>query len=235
MRTPLNAIIGFSEMMVGQVFGDLGDERYVKYAEHIHTSGRHLLGVVSDVLDVTRIERGAYALDEEGFDLVEAFSSCCDMAEQLAVKRGVSLLRESSPCAIMMRGDARAVRQILLNIMSNAVKFTPSGGQVRCRATASPGEPACVAVSDNGVGISEENQARVFEPFYQEGERADVTGGGLGLGLALVKVLTELHGGRVRLQSRKGVGTTVEVQFPLWRTANPCQSVAPAHDYSANI
>ena len=235
LRTPLNAIIGFSEMMVGQVFGNLGDERYVKYAEHIHSSGQHLLGVVSDVLDATRIERGAYALDEEDFDLAAVFLECCAMAEQLAAKRGVTLLRDAPPFQVAMRGDPRAVRQILLNIMTNAVKFTPSGGRVRCRVLGQRGEPAGVEVSDNGVGIAQENHAHVFEPFYQENQRPDLANGGLGLGLALVKVLTELHGGRVRLESRKGVGTKIDVQFPLWRTTNPCQSVAASYDQPANI
>lgn len=235
LRTPLNAIIGFSEMMVSQVFGDLGDERYLKYAEHIYSSSQHLLSVISDVLDATRIERGVHALDEEDFDLAQTFADCCAMAEQLAARRGVALQRETTPSTIMMRGDPRAMRQILLNLMSNAVKFTPSGGRVRCRALGFPGEAACIQVADNGVGIADDNHARVFEPFYQESDRLDLASGGLGLGLALVKVLTELHGGVVRLESRKGVGTTIDVQFPLWRTANPCQSVADLHDLSANI
>lgn len=235
LRTPLNAIIGFSEMMLGRVFGELGDERYVKYAEHIHSSGQHLLGVISDVLDATRIERGAYALDEEDFDLVQTVEECCAMVEQLAVKCGVTLTHACAPSSIIMRGDPRAVRQILLNLMSNAVKFTPAGGRVRCRAQGYPGEPAAIEVVDNGVGIAQENQHHVFEPFYQENQRPDLANGGLGLGLSLVKVLTDLHGGRVRLESRKGVGTSIEVQFPLWRTANPCQSVAAMYGSPANI
>ncbi|HRQ80338.1 MAG TPA: ATP-binding protein, partial [Azospirillaceae bacterium] len=235
LRTPLNAIIGFSEMMLGRVFGELGDERYVKYAEHIHSSGQHLLGVISDVLDATRIERGAYALDEEDFDLVQTVEECCAMVEQLAVKRGVTLTHACAPSSIILRGDPRAVRQILLNLMSNAVKFTPAGGRVRCRAQGYPGEPAVIEVVDNGVGIAQENQHHVFDPFYQENQRPDLASGGLGLGLSLVKVLTDLHGGRVRLESRKGVGTSIQVQFPLWRTANPCQSVAALYGSSANI
>jgi light-regulated signal transduction histidine kinase (bacteriophytochrome) len=235
LRTPLNAIIGFSEMMMEQVFGELGNPRYVSYVEHINTSGKHLLSLVSEVLDMTRIERGAYALHEETFDFAAIFEECRAMAQQPAVKQGVSLSCRVAPGVISMLGDPRAVRQIVLNLMSNAVKFTPAGGAVRCTLDAGGEDGVIVSIADNGVGIDAKHKQKVFDPFFQVEQRADVSAGGLGLGLALVKTLTELHGGFVSLESRKGVGTTVRVQFPLWRLRNPCQPVAHQASASPNL
>jgi signal transduction histidine kinase len=213
LRTPLNAIIGFSEAMEREVHGPLGVPRYREYAADIRASGGHLLEIVNDVLDMAKIEAGRFELEFAPVEAAPLIASCCRMVRQRAESAGVALETEVAPDLPRLRGDERALKQILINLLGNAIKFTPPGGRVAISARAA--EAAIrLEVADTGPGIAEADLARVLEPYVQseEGRR---TGAGTGLGLAIVRDLVGRHDGRFELASRPGEGTRATVEIPV--------------------
>jgi cell cycle sensor histidine kinase DivJ len=211
LRTPLNAIIGFSEVMMHEMFGLLGNPRYQEYAQLIHESGGHLLELINGVLDMSKIEAGKFDLNEITFDLEAVADQASRLVKLQAERKGVALKTSIAPGARTIFADQRAVKQILLNLLANAVKFTPRGGAVWIVA-AREGGAIELAVADTGIGIAETDLHRLGQPFEQAGNAASQEG--TGLGLALVKALAGLHDGEVRIQSARGEGTVVRVRLP---------------------
>ena len=214
LRTPLNAIIGFSELMTREIFGPVGNVRYQEYAKLIHDSGGHLLDLINGVLDMSKIEAGKFELYEEIFELDDLASASLRFVNLAAERGGVALGSEIAPGARRIFADKRAVKQILVNLLSNGVKFTPRGGQVMLSARL--GEKGVeIMVRDTGTGISKSDLEKLGKPFEQV--ESAVTRGkeGTGLGLALVKSLAAMHGGDAMLESVLGVGTVVKVRLPF--------------------
>lgn len=219
LRTPLNAVIGFSEMMMAQVFGPLGSPSYGEYAVNIHDSGAHLLALINDVLDISRYDAGHGTLDEEVFDLSDKIDASMRMLSAQAHKASVTLTAEVAP-ALMLNADKRRVRQMLLNLLSNALKFTPAGGKVTVRAAARP-DGLVLQVIDTGIGIAPQDFSKALEPFGQVDSSLARKYQGTGLGLPLTRQMAELHGGSLELASGPDQGTTVTITFPAWRLAPP--------------
>ncbi|HXJ01130.1 MAG TPA: HAMP domain-containing sensor histidine kinase [Micropepsaceae bacterium] len=219
LRTPLNAIIGFSEIMREQMFGTLGHNRYREYSRLIHSAGSHLLGLINDVLDMSKIEAGKWELYPELIDLKTVIGECVDLMRQRAATANVELVTEISDGPFPLFADRRAMSQILLNLVSNAVKFTLPGGRVCIRAGIQD-SLVRIAVEDNGVGIAKADLPRLGNPFVQVRNQAGILHTGTGLGLALVRALAEKHEGMVRIESEEMVGTTVTIEIPQ-RTAMP--------------
>jgi signal transduction histidine kinase len=216
LRTPLNAIIGFSEILSGQIFGVLGDKRYVTYAADIRDSGQHLLNLINDVLDVSKIEFGKLELNEEPVDLTAVVESCIRLMRGRAEGAGLELRVELPKDLPFVQADARRLKQILLNLMSNAVKFTPSGGRVSVRV-AIQSDGLSIAVTDSGIGIAPSDLEKAMRPFGQIDSRMARKYQGTGLGLPLTKSMIELHGGRLSLDSEAGKGTTATIWLPRER------------------
>ncbi len=212
LRTPLNAVIGFSRVLLRRVFGGLTDKQ-AEYLQDIHGSGQHLLSLISDILDLARIEAGRLELEPARFDLRAAIDQSILLVRERAARGGVRLVTAVDPAVGEWTADARKVRQILINLLANAVKFTPEGGTVTVRATCDAAE-AVIAVEDDGIGIAPADQAAIFEPFQQAGSRAGRREG-TGLGLALVQRMVALHGGRLTLASTPGRGSTFTFTLPV--------------------
>ncbi|MDQ0505218.1 sensor histidine kinase [Xanthobacter agilis] len=212
LRTPLNAILGFSELLSTDTGAPLDDARKAEYARIIHESGQHLLGLVNDILDLSRVEAGAYALELEPINVAELVGGCREMVALDAARKGVRVRTLAAATLPLVAADRRALRQIVLNLLSNAVKFTPEGGRVQLTARRQ-GDRLALRVRDTGPGIRPEDVARLGEPFFQTGEVAQRARGS-GLGLAVVKGLVKLHDGTFRVDSVPGRGTTVTVTLP---------------------
>jgi len=227
LRTPLNAIIGFSEVMTHEMFGPVGSPRYLEYSRLIHESGAHLLELINGILDMSKIEAGKFELSEEIFDLKEAAEACVRFVRQPADRAGVAVRIVVAPQARVIFADKRAIKQILVNLVSNGVKFTPRGGDVRVTAGLGSGGIE-IAVSDSGVGISKRDLERLGQPFEQvEGEHVR-SKEGTGLGLALVKALASMHGGEAMIESALGEGTTVRVRLPYAAVDDQGTRLAPS-------
>jgi PAS domain S-box-containing protein len=213
-RTPLNAIIGFSDIMRRELFGPIGVPRYKEYAQLIQDSGAHLLDLINDILDMSKIEAGKFELRLENIDLEELVGSCIKLVERRAQDAGLSLHGKYAQSRQTVQADRRAVKQILLNLLSNAIKFTPSGGFI---AVSIEGRPDGVAlqVTDTGVGIAPEDIERVMQPFEQVTDSALLTSAGTGLGLALTQSLVHMHSGTLKIESELGRGTSVTVFLPF--------------------
>ena len=214
LRTPLNAIIGFSEILDRELFGALGQERYRDYARLIHESGEHLLNVVNDILDMSKIEAGKFAIQKEPFDATSLLKSCRDIMLHTAEQKGLSLEVDTSPDIPELAADKRACKQMLLNVLSNAIKFTESGGWVRLSASVEAGS-VVFAVADNGIGIADNDLPRLGDPFVQAADSYDRSHEGAGLGLSVVRGLARLHGGNLEIASTLGEGTAVRIVLPL--------------------
>ena len=219
MRQPLNSIIGFTDILLSKADVRADEVRLHRFLANIQTSGNHLAALIAGVLDLASIEARRLELRIEEVDLKKLLDSVGEMMQPLADVKGVEL-RVDSGSSIMVPADSVRLRQILLNLATNAVKFTPAGGLVTVASSWS-GDWAEVTVRDTGIGIGAEDRGRVFLPFTQVGAPADRDAGGSGLGLALVKQLVELHGGSVSLESKLGEGTSVRVRLPLIRTVEP--------------
>ena len=218
LRTPLNAIIGFSEMIREEMFGPVGAPEYVDYVGDIHSSGRHLLELINDILDISKIEAGQFELDEAWSDLQILANWSADMVRPRAQENGVTLVIDIADNIPQAYVDERALKQIMLNLLSNATKFTPNGGDVTLSARLADDGDLLLCVCDTGIGIEPHLIEKVMEPFGQaEGPMAR-SYSGTGLGLPITKSLAELHGGEIMLESEAGVGTTVTVRMPGWRT-----------------
>ncbi len=212
LRTPLNAILGFAEIIEQGLFGPTLP-KYAEYAHDIRMSGRHLLDLINDVLDMAKVEAGKWALQPEPLEVQSLAEECASLISLKAEGAGVALGLHLDPCCPSLVADRRAVKQVLLNLLSNAVKFTPAGGRVEL--TASPAEGGLsLSVADTGIGIPPDELPRLMRPFEQV-EAAQNANRGTGLGLALSKALVELHGGSIRLDSTPGQGTRVQVTLPL--------------------
>jgi signal transduction histidine kinase len=214
LRTPLNAIIGFSEMMREQMFGALGHANYREYSRLIHNAGNHLLGLINDVLDMSKIEAGKWELHPEPLDITTLIGECIDLMRERAAAAKVELTTDIADGPLPLFADRRAVSQILLNLLSNALKFTLPEGRV-CVHAAIHGSRLNLAVEDNGVGIAKDDLDRLGNPFVQVHNQAGILNSGTGLGLALVRAFAEKHGGTMRIESQELVGTTVTIELPL--------------------
>ncbi|MGE5103972.1 MAG: GAF domain-containing protein, partial [Betaproteobacteria bacterium] len=213
LRTPLNAIIGFSEVLLERLFGDLNDKQD-DYLKDIHSSGKHLLTLINDILDLSKIEAGRMELEPSRFDVAPAIGNALTLIRERAQKHGIALAQNVDPALGAIVADERKFKQILLNLLSNAVKFTPDGGRIEVTAVRRDGH-AEIAVRDTGIGIAPEDQAAVFEEFRQVGHDYTKKQEGTGLGLALTRKFVELHGGRIGVESAPGKGTTFTFTIPL--------------------
>ena len=210
LRTPLNAIIGFSDVLAQRMFGEL-NEKQSEYVNDISTSGNHLLALVNDVLDLSKVEAGRMDLDRGQFSIAEMVNAAMTLVRERAIRHGVQLTALMPADIGSVDGDERKLRQVLLNLLSNAVKFTREGGRVDVSVSRGGAELLVISVRDSGVGIAPEDQARVFEEFRQVGAAHE----GTGLGLTLSKRFVELHGGRIWLESELGKGTTFFFTLPV--------------------
>jgi signal transduction histidine kinase len=221
LRTPLNAIIGFSEMIRDAMIGPL-DARYRSYGGDIHSAGRHLQNVINDILDISKIEGGRLELRDEPVSIVDMLESCRRIVAAMAEATGVTLSVDVPASLPLIRCDALRFRQILLNVMSNAVKFTAAGGSATAAAAIEDGF-AVITIADTGIGMRAEDIATALEPFGQVSTGAGDTltrrFAGTGLGLPLAKTLVELHGGTLAIESALRRGTKVRIRMPLERTA----------------
>ncbi len=219
LRTPLNAVIGFAELMHIETYGPLGDPHYSEYTGMIQSAGRHLLDLINDILDMSKIEAGKMELDRDSISVTGLINDCLSLMGERAVQGGIHLTADLAGAPQTFVADRRAMKQILLNLLSNAIKFTPEGGRVQIRAR-TMGQRLVLAVCDTGVGIPGDQIYRLGNPFVQIRGSAGSTQNGTGLGLALVRALTELHNGALRIESAEGRGTTVSVEVPLVEAAS---------------
>lgn len=217
LRTPLNAIIGFSEIMRDGLFGPLGSSRYTEYAKDIHDSGAHLLSVIDDILDISKIEAGRYPLEEQDMDLGEVLRWSIDIVRPRTNEKQQSVKLAVADGMPALCADLRAMRQIMLNLLSNASKFTPEFGRIDVSARILDNGNLELSVADTGIGIPEEKLDEVMEPFGQVDDSSARQHGGTGLGLPITKSLTEMHGGTFRLESRLGHGTKATLTLPATR------------------
>ncbi len=236
LRTPLNAVIGFSDIMRQQMFGPLSP-KYAEYAQLIWESGQHVLDMVNDVLDMSKIEAQKYQLTLETFDIRDPVSQALRLMRGQAHEKSVDIVTHLPPGGLAVTADRRAIKQICLNLLSNAIKFTPKGGRVTLSVTQS-GDMADIVIRDTGIGIAPDDLSRIGRPYEQSGS-AEQKAMGTGLGLSLVKAMAHLHGGRMTLASQLGEGTTVTVSLPVmagggvevelpFTAAEPDVPVAPA-------
>jgi signal transduction histidine kinase len=229
LRTPLNAILGFAEMMQRGSFGPLGHKRYDEYIGDIHASGRHLLEMVNDILDLTKAEAGKLELIEVSVSVAEIADAACRMVAPQARARHIIVSNRIGRNLPMLRGDERRLTQIVLNFVANAVKFSNDGGRVELDAFIDQDGSFAVMVRDNGIGIAEPDIPRVMEIFQQADHGHARRYGGTGLGLPLAKKLIELHGGSLVLESKQESGTRIIARFPAWRV------IAVAEAPGANV
>ena len=213
LRTPLNAIIGFSEVMLERMFGDV-NEKQEEYLNDILSSGRHLLSLINDILDLAKIEAGRMELETADFNLPQAIDNTLILVRERALRRGIALERTVDERLGEVKGDERKIKQVLLNLLSNAVKFTPEGGRIEVHAVMADGT-AEISVTDTGVGIAPEDHAAVFEEFRQVGTDYARKHEGTGLGLALARKFVELHGGKIWVKSEVGQGATFTFTIPV--------------------
>lgn len=214
LRTPLNAVIGFSEMMQQQLLGPIGNERYLDYIKGIRESGEHLLDLITDILDMSKIEAGKYELDVEDFNVAKVIRLAVHMVEGRAVEQGIKLNVRIPDETLHIVADRRAVMQIALNLLSNAVKFSHQNGVIETECL-SKGDHILIRVKDNGIGIPANKLKTITNPFEQAANQYTRSHEGSGLGLSITKELAELHGGGIHIESTLNVGTTVTIRLPV--------------------
>lgn len=217
LRTPLNAIIGFSQLLETDVFA----ARRVEYAHLIHEAGRHLLDLVNDLLDISKMEAGRFQLEESNLSLDEIVEECCEIIRPRLREAQLQLIQNVARNLPLVTADRRAIKQIVLNLLTNAAKFTEAGGKVEIFAAAMVGGEIAFGVRDDGIGIAAEDQARIFERYGRSRHEVVKLKEGTGLGLPIVKGLAEAHGGRITLESAPGRGTCVTVWLPVERVCRP--------------
>ncbi|MBT5107042.1 MAG: PAS domain-containing protein [Rhodospirillaceae bacterium] len=214
LRTPLNAIIGFSDVLQLEFYGSLGDKRYIEYAEHISQSGHHLLALVNDILDLSKIEAGKLELSFDDID-IDAIASAAtlELKEQMQ-KKSLHFTMEVDREAALIRADGMAVRRILTNLLSNAVKFTPENGHISLAVDLATPDSVDIVVSDTGIGVPPSDIQKILTPFGQSGDMVLAREGGTGLGLPIVNSLVKLHDGTLDIESDVGAGTKVRITLP---------------------
>ncbi len=217
LRTPLNAIIGFSDVINRELFGPVENEKYRSYAQDINSAGTHLLELINDLLDVSMVETGKRELNEEDLDLGAVLRSTFQLIKGRAKEGKIDLTAKIPEAMPRLRADKRALKQIMLNLLSTAMKFTPENGNVSLSARNGDGGGIVLAVSDTGIGIAASDIETVLSPFGRVDNNLTRRYPGTGLGLPLAKSLVEMHGGTMQIDSEIGVGTTVTVQFPAER------------------
>jgi len=213
LRTPLNAIIGFSQVLDERVFGEL-NEKQAEYIKDIHESGAHLLSLINDILDLSKVEAGRMELDLSKFDVRVALDNALTLVKERSLRHGISLEIDLDPALGTIVADERKFKQILLNLLTNAIKFTPEGGAITVTASGAENRLQ-VAISDTGVGISPEDQKMIFEEFRQVSEKDGQAREGTGLGLTLTKKFVEMHGGEISVASEVGKGSSFRFFLPL--------------------
>jgi len=219
LRTPLNAVIGFSQIMMRETLGPIGSTQYRDYAKDIHDSGVHLLEIINDILDLSKAEAGKLELDEDWVDVGDAVSAACRLIGPRAERAQLSVVERIPANLPPLWADERKLKQILLNLVSNSVKFTPAGGRVEVSASIEPANGLSILVQDTGIGIPSSDLQRVMEPFVQVENSLTRSYQGSGLGLPLAAKMTELHGGKLSIASQLGRGTLVRLAFPAERIA----------------
>jgi len=230
LRTPLNAILGFSEVMKAQLLGPMPNQGYLEYAANIHASGRHLLQLINEILDLSRIEAGRYELQEEPIGLCEIVKDCHRLLALRADSKGLQVALEFAKGLEPIWADERAIRQICLNLMSNALKFTPRGGRITLRVASTPEGGQLLSVKDTGPGIPKEEIPRVMQAFGQGSLAHQTAEGGTGLGLPIVQNLVTLHGGTFALRSELRRGTEAVVCLPKNRVLRTMPPLPPGQD-----
>jgi len=218
LRTPLNAIIGFSEILSGEHLGPLKNARYLEYSSDIHSSGLHLLSIINDVLDMSKIEAGKLDIHEEEVPVRDLLAGSVRMVRERARKQEVELVCVCDDPYLAIWADERAMKQCLLNLLSNAVKFSRTDGKVTIEARVDEDHRTILTVADEGIGMTEEEQVRALQPFGQAHSSTTRTYGGTGLGLPITQGLVEAHGGNLTISSRPGEGTRVMIALPAERT-----------------
>ena len=226
LRTPLNAIIGFSEVMESGLFGPLGSERYLEYARDIHSSGSYLLGVINDILDMSKIEAGQFNMDREEIELGHLIGEAVQVISLQAAKKSITVETDISE-NMSLFADRRAIKQIAINLLSNAVKFTGQRGHISVRAR-NVANAIVLTIEDNGVGIPKDKLGKLGRPFEQVENQFTKSHAGSGLGLAISRSLAELHGGALKIKSTEGAGTIVSVRIPVRRMAKAAASRSPS-------
>ena len=234
LRTPLNAIIGFAEILEGQRLGPLGNDKYQEYAKDIEESGRHLLALINTVLDLSKIEAGKDTLEETTVEIAQIVQPIRIMMQQLAHQSDVELVAVLPDHLPFLRADERKIKQILLNLMSNSIKFTGSGGRVTIGAEIEADGGLAIRVSDTGIGIAPEDIPKALEQFGQVDSALNRRHDGTGLGLPLCKALIERHGGSLELKSEIDAGTIVTIRFPAARVL-PIPGETPPHYGAAKM
>ena len=228
LRTPLNAIIGFSDVIKGEMFGPVGNPKYLEYVQDINESGLHLLELINDILDLSKIEAGKTELHEENVDVSRALGSCLTLVQERVEEAGVEIECDTASHLPALYADERKFKQILINLLSNAIKFTPTGGKVTIRTWSRKDDGYVLQIADTGIGIALADIPKALAPFSQIDSNLSRKYEGTGLGLPLTKALAELHGGSLDLQSEVDVGTTVTVRFPAERIVSETASVSTA-------
>ncbi|HYM04239.1 MAG TPA: HAMP domain-containing sensor histidine kinase [Stellaceae bacterium] len=231
LRTPLNAIIGFSDVIRNQLFGTLGSPRYLDYITDINHSGHHLLRLVNDILDLSKLEAGAVELSNDRIDLRQLVGECMNLLRAQAAEHHLSLAVEVPATLSWLHADELRLKQVMLNLLSNAVKFSWPGGRVAVTAEVTPDGGMAISVQDTGVGMTEAEIQVALKPFRQVESSVSRRHAGTGLGLPLAKTLAEQHGGTLRVTSARDIGTTVTVYLPAWRVSP--RSGAPDVKYAA--
>jgi signal transduction histidine kinase len=217
LRTPLNAVIGFSDIIRSKMYGPTGDPRYAEYAEDIHSSGTHLLAIINDILNLTKVEAGKLELSESRFGLDEMIEEAVKQCSVQAVKRAIEIRFDAAAVPAVLYGDRRLFVQIFLNLVSNGIKFTPEGGRITIGYRMEVSGAITIHVTDTGVGIAPRDIERVLRPFEQATNVYSRVTGGTGLGLPITKRFVELHGGTFALESKVGTGTTAFIRLPADR------------------
>jgi two-component system cell cycle sensor histidine kinase PleC len=228
LRTPLNAVLGFSEVMANEVLGPMANDTYREYSRDIHTSGQHLLDLINEILDLSRIEAGRYQLNEEPLTLLYLVEDCCHMMELKARNKDIRIIQEFETTLPRLFADERAVRQITLNLLSNAIKFTATGGEVRVRIGWTAGGGQYLSIRDNGPGIPPDEIPVVLAAFGQGSIAIKSAEQGTGLGLPIVQGLLALHGGEFQLHSKLREGTEAIAIFPATRVMEALAPVPEA-------
>ncbi len=226
LRTPLNAVIGFAEIMRGQYYGPLGSEKYLEYAGDIDQCGRHLLSLINDILDISRIEAGRHVMEEEQVDLNVTVASSARLLRDRAAGKGVVMAVRANPVPVVM-GDPRTLKQVIVNLLTNAVKFTQPGGLVEIGTMTDASGGVCVVVKDTGIGIPDGEIPRVLEAFGRASNVHQTGEEGAGLGLVIVGSFLRLHGATLDIDSAVGIGTTVTVRLPIERVLGTQRQLQP--------